>query len=65
MVHVPAILLSAAAEFDLAYGKGSNMKPKLSQISEHDQRAKSSSWYQPPIYTRRPGISNGTLQEKM
>ena len=64
MVHVPAILLSAAAEFDQAYDKGSNIKPKLSQISEDDQRAKSSSWYQPPVDARRPGISKGTLQAK-
>jgi len=64
MVHVPAILLSAAAEFDQAYDKGSNIKPKLSQISEYDQRAKSSSWYQPPVDARRPGISKGTLQAK-
>jgi hypothetical protein len=64
MLHVPAILLSAAAEFDQAYDKGSNIKPKLSQISEYDQRAKSSSWYQPPVDARRPGISKGTLQAK-
>jgi hypothetical protein len=64
MVHVPTILLSAAAEFDQAYDKGSNIKPKLSQISEYDQRAKSSSWYQPPVDAWRPGISKGTLQAK-
>src|SRR6267154_6724703 len=65
MVHVPAVLLSAAAEFDQAYDKGSNIKPKLSQISEYDQRAKSSSWYQPPVDTRYPGISKGMLQAKI
>jgi hypothetical protein len=37
-VHVPAIILSAAAELDLAYGPGGNLKPKLSRISEDDQR---------------------------
>jgi hypothetical protein len=62
MVHVPAILLSAVAEFDQAYDKGGNIKPKLSQISEDDPRAKSSSWYQPPVDARRPGITKGTLQ---
>jgi hypothetical protein len=61
MMHVPAILLSAAAEFDQAYDKGSNFKPKLSQISEYDPRAKSSSWYQLPVDARRPDISKGTL----
>ena len=65
MVHVPAVLLSAAAEFDQAYNKGSSIKPKLSQISEHDQRAKSSTWYQPPVDARHPGISKGMLQAKI
>ena len=66
VIHVPAILLSAAAEFDLAYGAGPNSesKPRLSRISENDTRAKSSSWYQLPIYAPYPPVPAGMLQTK-
>jgi hypothetical protein len=64
VIHVPAILLSAGAEFDLAYGAGRNLKPELSHISENDPRAKSSSWYQPPIYALHPPVRAGMLQTK-
>jgi len=53
-IHVPAIILSAAAEFDLAYGAGGDSMPKLSRICENDERASSRSLYQVPIYTRHP-----------
>ena len=63
LMHVPTILLSAAAEFDMAYGTGGNLKPQLSRISENDQRAKSSSWYQPPLHPRCH-TRDGMLQVK-
>ena len=48
-VHVPVILLSAAAEFQSAYGGGGGDRlPRLSCISENDPRAKASIWYEPP-----------------
>jgi hypothetical protein len=56
LMHVPAILLSASAEFDLAYSADGNSQPNLSRISENDQRAKASSWYQPLIYSQCPVI---------
>src|SRR5882762_4666476 len=59
--HVPAIILSAVAEFDLAYGAGGDSMPKLSQICENDERASSRSLYQVPIYTQHPSMSSGIL----
>ena len=58
-MHVPAILLSASAEFDQAYRQGGNQKPQLSNISEDDQRTKTSSWYQPLIFAQNLGIHSG------
>ena len=60
-IHVPAIILSAAAEFDLAYGAGGDSMPKLSRICENDERASSRSLYQVPIYTRHPSMCSGIL----
>jgi hypothetical protein len=37
-VHVPALLLSASAEFKTAYGAEGNGMPRLSRISENDRR---------------------------
>jgi len=54
-MHVPAVLLSASVEFDQAYRQGGNQQPKLSQISEDDERVKTSSWCQPLIYARHSG----------
>jgi hypothetical protein len=60
-IHVPAIILSAAAEFDLAYGAGGDSMPKLSRICENDERASSRSLYQVPVYTRHPSMCSGIL----
>jgi len=64
LIHVPAILLSAAAEFDQAYGPSGKSEPKLTRISENDRRAKFSSWYQTPIYAQCAGIHGGMLHAK-
>ena len=48
-VQVPAILLSASAEYKIAYGPAGNRIPVLSRISEDDERVKESYWYQPPV----------------
>ena len=41
-IHVPAILLSASAEFENAYGPAGNRSPSLSSISEDDPRVRAS-----------------------
>ena len=58
-MHVPAVLLSASVEFDQAYRQGGNQQPKLSQISEDDERVKASSWCQPLIYAQHSGTRSG------
>jgi hypothetical protein len=46
-VHVPAILLSAFAEFSSARGARSRRPLILSHISEYDPRVVTSTWCQP------------------
>jgi hypothetical protein len=57
-VHVPAILLSASAEFENAYGQAGSRLPSLPSILEDDQRVRASSWYQPSIYAQNLGNNN-------
>jgi hypothetical protein len=59
-VHVPVILLSAAAEFQSVYGGGGGDRlPRLSCISENDPRAKASFWYEPPPNIQSFGTDSG------
>jgi len=59
-VHVPVILLSAAAEFQSVYGGGGGDRlPRLSCISEDDPRAKASIWYEPPPNIQSFGTDSG------
>jgi hypothetical protein len=57
-IHVPAILLSASAEFENAYGPAGNRSPSLSSISEDDPRVRASYWYQPLVNTQTLGHHN-------
>jgi hypothetical protein len=58
-IHVPAILLSASAEFESAYSPAGNGLLKLPSISEGDQRVRASDWYRPQAYDQTLGHHNG------
>jgi hypothetical protein len=58
-VHVPALLLSASVEFDIAYRPGGNQTPQLPRICENDKRLKSNFWYQPVLYAKDSGFNSG------
>jgi hypothetical protein len=59
-VHVPIILLSAAAEFQSVYSSSSSdCLPRLSCISEDDPRTKASFWYEPLPNIQSFGTDSG------
>ena len=55
-VHVPAILRSAAIEFDTAFCPGGNQTPQIKRISENDERVKASRRSQPAAFPHRFGV---------
>ena len=58
-IHIPAILHSAAMEFDRAYTTGGDCIPQISKISEDDQRLKACSWNQPLFFGPLLGTHDG------
>lgn len=57
-LHVPRILLSVSAEFQIKDGNGSRVQPELCRICPEDPRAKANPWYRADM--RSPPPDNET-----